>query len=225
MSTDIVANPEPQDLESTWASRNPTKPVIIPRTHVNKKRTHTEQITAHTKQVLNQEKAEALQQAIQACLTAREAEIKHLAKDYGKKPDYIERLLNHGTNYTSHQRPSFYNALVHHLAQELNEGTCTFTAPLSRALIHVTDWEIGDRLHLQEIKDHASEEMRTHHFSKEEKETLIQELTDFREVQQKGARWSNRAAAADMHITITSIAEEVSSNNGFLEDLSLTIWY
>ena len=125
MSTDIIANPEPQDLESTWTSRNPTKPVIIPHTHVNKKCTHAEQITVHTKKVLNQEKAEVLQQAIKACLTACEAEIKHLAKDHGKKPDYIERLLNHGTNYTSHQRPSFYYALVHHLAQELNEGTLT----------------------------------------------------------------------------------------------------
>ena len=80
MSTDIVANPEPQDLESTWASWNPTKPVIIPHTLVNKKCTHTEQITAHTKKVLNQKKAEALQQAIKACLAVREAKIKHLAK-------------------------------------------------------------------------------------------------------------------------------------------------
>ena len=125
MSTDAVVDPEPQDLESTWASRNPVKPVICPRNNMKKNITHAEKIAAHGRRLVTQEKAEALQQAIQTCLAMREAEVKHLAKEHGRKSEYIKRLLNHGTNYTSNRRPSFYNVLVHHLAKEINEGKAT----------------------------------------------------------------------------------------------------
>jgi len=51
--------------------------------------------------------------------------------------------------------------------------------------------------------------MEMQHLSKEEKEELIQELTNYREVQAKGAQVSNKAAAVDFRLTLVNITTEV----------------
>ena len=125
---------------------------------------------------------------------------------------HIKRLLNHGTNYTSNRRPSFYNTLVHRLAKEINEGKVTIPYVVwCQTHLNVTDREPGDRIHLHEIKHCANEEMVKHDFSKEEEEELINELTEFRKMQQKGACGSNKATALDLQATVANIAGEVST--------------
>jgi NAD(P)H-nitrite reductase large subunit len=81
-----------------------------------------EQFTAYARRVVNQEKKDAFNQAIKTCLAMHEAEIERIAKEHAKKTQYVWCLLNHATNYTSNCQPSFYNALVHHMAKELNDG-------------------------------------------------------------------------------------------------------
>jgi len=78
MSTAIIDEPHPQDLESTWAAQNPVKPVISIWSTSIKRLTDAEKITAHGRKVITEEKAAALHQAIDTCLAAHEAEAKCL---------------------------------------------------------------------------------------------------------------------------------------------------
>jgi len=81
-----------------------------------------ELLTAHERKVAKGKQAEALKQEIRVAHAACEADVKRLCKAYGWTKDHVESLLNHATNYMLTRRPSFYNALVHHLSKELNEG-------------------------------------------------------------------------------------------------------
>ena len=47
------------------------------------------------------------------------------------------------------------------------------------------------------------------HLSKKEKEELIQELTNYREVQAKGAWVSNKAMAVDFQLILVNVTMEV----------------
>ena len=123
MSTDNTgANLLAEDLETTWATRNPLKPTIAARINVNGCRNTAQSLAAHQRKVVRDQQAEALKQEIQVAHAIRKAEVDRLCKEYSRKKDYIESLLNHAINYMLTHQPSFYNALVHHMSQELNEG-------------------------------------------------------------------------------------------------------
>jgi len=64
MSTTIINEPHPQDLESTWAARNPVKPVIPIWSTSTKRLTDAEKITVYGWKVITEKKAATLRQAI-----------------------------------------------------------------------------------------------------------------------------------------------------------------
>jgi len=56
--------------------------------------------------------------------------------------------------------------------------------------------------------------MNRRHYTKEEKDALIEELVEFREENEKGAHASNKAAVMDMRATLGKIGTEVSQGVG-----------
>jgi hypothetical protein len=63
---------------------------------------------------------------------------------------------------------------------------------------------------MSEIKSEVHQKLEMQSFSNEEKAALIKELEEFQELQQKGARYLNKAAALDQVATVASIGEEIS---------------
>ena len=123
MSTDTArVESDLHNLETTWAARNPLKPVINARINVTKHQTNAESLTAHQRRVEQHQQAEALKEEIQVAHAACQVEVDQICKGYGRKKEYIEGLLNHATKYASTCRPSCYNALVHNLSLEMNKG-------------------------------------------------------------------------------------------------------
>jgi len=102
MSTALIEESQPQDQESIWTSRNPTKPVIPMRVDSTRHLTDAEKATASERRAISCERSVVLHQAIDTCLAARKVEAEWLAKDHGWKTEYIECLLNASHPSTMH---------------------------------------------------------------------------------------------------------------------------
>ena len=113
---------QPEDRPSTWTSRNPEKPVIQPRVQPKKTPTASQKITNTEKQAMKHESALAFQQVITDFNARRDAFIDKAAKDNNKKPAYVRSLLLSKTKVAKPRQVNLHNALVHHVAKELNAG-------------------------------------------------------------------------------------------------------
>jgi len=114
---------QPEDRPSTWTSRNPEKPVIQPRVQPKKTLTASQKITNAEKQAMKHESSLAFQQVISDYHVGRDAFIDKAAKDNNKRPAYVRSLLFNKSKITKPQQVNLHNALVHHVAKELNAGT------------------------------------------------------------------------------------------------------
>lgn len=63
-----------------------------------------------------------MHEEIQGFHEFRETRAKEIAAKFQKKPDYIRALLNSRSIFKSTRAPNVRNAIVHHVAKEMNEG-------------------------------------------------------------------------------------------------------
>jgi hypothetical protein len=113
---------EPTVNNSTFAGRNPTRAVIPSCSRGRKVLTNVEKLSADARRLLNKENADALQVELDGIFLHRKEEIARLSQKFNKTSDYIQRLLNIGTNYRKSRAPTLQNALIHHKSQEVNGG-------------------------------------------------------------------------------------------------------
>jgi hypothetical protein len=117
---------QPEDLPSTWTSRNPEKPVIQPRVHPKTCLTASQKISNAEKRAMKHEAAVALYKQLDDFNLERDEFIKKVAKDTMKKPGYIRDLLLSRSRRATPRKANLHNALTHYMAKELNAGGCFF---------------------------------------------------------------------------------------------------
>ncbi|KAG6822718.1 hypothetical protein H0H92_012828, partial [Tricholoma furcatifolium] len=103
-------------------------------------------------------------------------------------------LLNNGFVNKQNRKVNTFNALVHSRGKELNEGRAK-----------------GERLSLKEIRQIVQDEREDGKYNDVDIEELCEELQEAREVKTKGARSSNKAAAADYNLTTQRIERELAN--------------
>lgn len=100
------------------------------------------------------------------------------------------------------------NAIVHHKAQELNEGG--YSSPSFFCLIPVAGARTS-KANIQQIREAVKTDpaLNPNTMSEEKKKELIDNLLKYRAVQSHGARVSNLAAAQDIAHTVQRIEQSV----------------
>jgi len=88
--------------------------------HVQKKYSAAQKASAAEKQLMKQESSVAFQQALNNFNSGRDVFIDKVAKANSKKPSYVRDLLLSKSKAVKPRKVNLQNALVHHVAKELN---------------------------------------------------------------------------------------------------------
>jgi len=112
----------PEDRPSTWSSRNPEKSVIQPRVQLKKAITAAQKISNAEKRAMKHDSTVAFQQVINGFNAGRDVFIENAAKENNKKTSYVRNLLLSKSQVAKPRKVNLYNALIHHVAKELNGG-------------------------------------------------------------------------------------------------------
>jgi hypothetical protein len=197
---------------STWADRNPGKPVQPCRKRAQRPKTTAELGTARLRSETMLENSEALAKEIQAIHAFQDNVIRQLAQKYKKSEIDVRSLLLSKPFLKSKRSVSITNALLHRKVKEVNEGALllvymfVFSFPLMLGLARPE----GERLSLLEIQKTIDIGEEVNNLSEERRQELIRELEEHRELKQTGARASNKSAAQDMRQTLNRVTDEVS---------------
>ncbi|KIM39046.1 hypothetical protein M413DRAFT_67836 [Hebeloma cylindrosporum] len=191
MSDDEI---QPEDLPSTWTSRNPEKPVIQPRVHPKKSLTASQKISNAEKRAINREAAVALNKQLDEFNIQRDEFIEKVAKDTMKKPGYIRDLLLSRSRQATPRKVNLHNALTHYMAKELN-----------------SDKSVGDRAKMPEIQRRLAEDDSLKDLSKDREQELLNALIEHRKVNDTGARSSNKGASLDYQGTLKGVFTELDN--------------
>lgn len=118
-----VLQPPPPPL--THAACNPdlpTQPPTRPREQQKKVLATQEKQARKLAADARRLKNKVLNEAILGFLSAQEAKIVELAKEHNVKADFIRTKIQHLLKRKNMDRPSVYQAAVHHLGEELSTG-------------------------------------------------------------------------------------------------------
>ncbi|KAF6742007.1 hypothetical protein DFP72DRAFT_861221 [Ephemerocybe angulata] len=197
---------EPTELElrdlddnSTWASRNPDKPVIPVRNNYVKL-TDAEKITAHARISQGHAKKLELGNDIRTFKANQAQALQEIAEKHGKTLKHVRDLATAETLFKPQRAVTLHNAKLHFLAEEVK-------------------MEEGKAPGLISLQERMKTDPDLHELSKEEEEALKQKLMQHKELNAKGARASHRAAAVDyertlarMHIELGKLHERVGAS-------------
>jgi hypothetical protein len=112
------------DHQTTWADRNPDLDVQPSRSRAKAaKLSNAEENTRNLGKAARKVKNTELAADIDALNLERAAQIEALATKYHRKPTYVTDIINNTTHYKKTRAPNLQNALLHHKAMEMNEGT------------------------------------------------------------------------------------------------------
>lgn len=106
---------------SSWASRNPTRPVIPTRSHPARL-TEAQKASRALKTAQNKERSKALQDAIAQFVQDHGKKLHELALAHHVSDDHVKNLIGLQTHYKKTREPQLRNALVHAKSKEVNEG-------------------------------------------------------------------------------------------------------
>lgn len=126
--TDDVPSTSPADIprhdllgSSSWAARNPSKPVITPRLP-GARATGARKVTNDEKCKQRKDNNEALEKHLAKYTEAQQKFIKEASAKYGQSTDYISNLLHNHSNFKTSRAVSWHNAMIHHKSVEINQG-------------------------------------------------------------------------------------------------------
>lgn len=108
---------------STWAKRNPEKPVIEPRQRKKKTLTYAEKATEAERKRQRRVAAEGLEEDICSLQEEIAKRTQEIADKWGKKFDAVRTIVQNNTTYKGTTRKNVFNTVVHHLKVELNKST------------------------------------------------------------------------------------------------------
>jgi hypothetical protein len=109
------------DQQTTWADRNPNLDVQPSR--IRAKLSNAEANTRNLGKAARKLKSTELTADIDTLNLERAAQIEVLATKHHKKPAYILDVINNATHYKKTRAVNLQNALIHHKAMEVNDGT------------------------------------------------------------------------------------------------------
>ncbi|KAH7904823.1 hypothetical protein BJ138DRAFT_978571, partial [Hygrophoropsis aurantiaca] len=176
---------------STWAARNPGRPVIPtrdPLPRLSDAQKASRKIAAEQRE----RHAKSLQDAAVKLVEEHNQKIKELARAHSVTEKHVKDLVGSHSHFHSTRQPQVLNALMHAKAKELNENRT-----------------IGNKYKLSEIREIAKEEQRT--LTAEQKEQVIQDLLQHRETQRTGVRANNAAAARDALSSVEKVTKELEA--------------
>jgi hypothetical protein len=195
---------------TTWAARNPTRPILNPRPAPARL---TEAQKASRAIAREQKKANAkrLDDDIKQFTEDQHAKLEEIAKTHNVKVEKVKDLVGASTHYKKSRKPTLHNAIVHAKAMEVNQGKwlCLFQWYVLTTL-HIQDLPPGQKVKMSELKALAADDEAMQNLTPEEEQDFIDKLTEFREQKTTGVRANNAAAARDMLCTSDSINRQVS---------------
>jgi hypothetical protein len=195
---------------TTFASRNPLKDIQPPRFRICDSQTDAAKLGRAEMRLKRDGKADALREGVDVIIKSRDAAIKDLAQELDMTEKAVRTLVNGETHYVKHRKPSMYNALVHKVNSEMNDGM-PLLVPLiiKRLSIASLDLPPRERYKLKEIQQTVLAGMETDAYSEQYKGEALLELEEFRKNKTTGSRSSNMAAYADARATTASVTNEV----------------
>jgi hypothetical protein len=115
------AGPLREGNSSTWAARNPTRPVIRPRTPPPRL-TDAQKASRKIKRDQQKDATKLLHDGISEYLDEQRVKVEALARTHNVTPKHINDIIGVRTNYHKSRKPRLMNALIHAKAKELNTG-------------------------------------------------------------------------------------------------------
>lgn len=119
-----VAPTAPASLEpspvSTFASRNPDRPVIAPKERAVQ--SNAQKVQDSGNRAIRREAKVAFQADLEDFLAERDAQIIVLARKYNKKPAAVKKLILHSSHYKTRRAPSLRNAKICYMRKKMNKG-------------------------------------------------------------------------------------------------------
>jgi len=195
---------------TTWAARNPTRPILNPRPAPARL---TEAQKASKAIAREQKKANAkrLDDDIKRFTEEQHAKLEEIARTHNIKVEKVKDLVGVSTHYKKSRKPTLHNAILHAKAMEVNQGKwlCLFQWYVLTTL-HIQDLPPGQKVKMSELKALAADDEAMQNLTPEEEQDFIDKLTEFREQKTTGVRANNAAAARDMLCTSDSINRQVS---------------
>jgi len=106
---------------SSWASHNPTHPVIPTRSHPACL-TEAQKASHALKTAQNKERSKSLQDAIAQFIQDHRKKLHELALAHHVSDKHVKNLIGLQTHYKKTREPQLHNALIHAKAKEVNNG-------------------------------------------------------------------------------------------------------
>lgn len=107
------------DEHSTHQLRNPHHPVIPSGSRPGQK---SKNVTAKVAKEIQDAKDKGFDADIEALLSGLATDMKALAVKHSRSEDIVKQLIIQRTNYKNTRKASLFNALVHHIALEVNNS-------------------------------------------------------------------------------------------------------
>ncbi|KAG1784872.1 uncharacterized protein HD556DRAFT_1250718 [Suillus plorans] len=181
------AGPLREGNSSTWAARNPTRPVIRPQTPPPRL-TDAQKASRKIKRDQKREATKSLHDGISEYLDEQRVKIEVLTRTHNVTPKHINDIISVHTNYHNSCKPQLINALIHAKAKELNAGS---------------------RYTLAELREMVTNDPQMNKLTKEEKASYIEALNEHRDKKALGVRANNSAAARDVVATTERLMKEL----------------
>ena len=81
-------------------------------------------------------KAEELKNGVEVIIKSRDRDVKELSEQLDISEQKIQNLINGETHYKKPREPNMFNALVHKMTEEMNQGNITLTIYFEKADEH-----------------------------------------------------------------------------------------
>ncbi|KAG1894803.1 uncharacterized protein F5891DRAFT_1151914 [Suillus fuscotomentosus] len=185
------AGPLREGNSSTWAARNPTRPVIRPRTPPPRL-TDAQKASRKIKRDQKREATKSLHDGISEYLDEQRVKIEVLARTHNVTPKHINDIISVHTNYHNSRKPRLINALIHAKAKELN-----------------ADKPAGSHYTLAELREMVTNDPQMNKLTEEEKASYIEALNEHRDKKALGVCANNSAAARDVVATTERLVKEL----------------
>ncbi|KAG2140389.1 hypothetical protein BD769DRAFT_1384130 [Suillus cothurnatus] len=150
---------------SSWASCNPTRPVIPTWSHPACL-TEAQKASCALKTAQNKERSKSLQDAIAQFVQDQGKKLHELALAHHVSDEHIKNLISLQTHYKKTHEPQLRNVLIHAKTKEVNNG-----------LMH------GQKYTMANIQKMVAEDPYMHNLTCEQKKEFIKQLMDHRELQ------------------------------------------
>ncbi|KAJ6547647.1 hypothetical protein B0H19DRAFT_1266549 [Mycena capillaripes] len=175
---------------STIAARNPTRAVQPPRKRGKSGKSNASRATNTLATNESREKRLQLEQEVEDHVIDFQAKVTSLSIKYGRKENYIKKLLGNSAQYAQKRGLNIRNAIMHDLSVKAKEA--------------------GDKGDLKTIRTNLSkeeyQEMKAE-MTEEEHDRLMKQLAEHRGFKHRGVRATNKAVALDAMQTAARIGD------------------